>query len=456
MKLTNLFKKQTRKHLVSFSGGREPQSFLVASTEQKKQAQAVSVRGMLENARLIESVYNVSGAVKTVNLTVSGAAYPEDFFDFQNYWDAAKYVPRVARALMIKQSMIWQNGYDLEGTENAVKTVDNFLEEIEADTIIREGGFYALLFGNMYWHVDKDKQPDPLSPLHIGLKLSDDKTEIKNYVQSNTKNKTEILQPNQVLHLRFNAVPWEVFGVSTLINVLPTIKTLLYIEQKLPWLARRLAHPLLEIQLGDNKENTIGEDEFNRLKTLLENRPEGKDIYNDGSILKIDEVFKHVGNSRQLIEPILGYFERNLTAGLGVPEAALGYGQNTTMATAEYQERILMAEILDYQRQLKRFHEQQLFPLVTDEKVKLKWRPIREEDKYRLSEKICREIEHAILSPKAASKILGYSEDDSKDSFILGSLRKITEPQAVPFQSLGEEQQLRLKALRRLAGENDA
>jgi hypothetical protein len=85
------------------------------------------------------------------------------------------------------------------------------------------------------------------------------------------------------------------------------------------------------------------------------------------------------------------------------------------MATADYQERILEAEVRDYQRALKRMHEKLIFSLVkTAKPVKFLWRPLKTEDKEALSKMLQGEIEHAIVSPGWARKRLGYPDDASK------------------------------------------
>jgi len=68
---------------------------------------------------------------------------------------------------------------------------------------------------------------------------------------------------------------------------------------------------------------------------------------------------------------VVKHFRDNLVAGLGVPEVALGFGGTTTMATAEYQEWLLISELRGYQRQIKRFIEQKLFPLAEIEDVRV-------------------------------------------------------------------------------------
>ncbi len=433
--------------LIAF-GGEQNSSYLVASTEKKSASTAeTSVRGILEQAKLIEAL-----GVKIASYPAGDYVYPEDHAEYEDYYNAYRYVAKVNRAVQIKHAMIWQNGYDtlVENDESGgqKEALDAWLKKIQGDVVFRDGSVWAIVLGNMYWHIEKKANEydfPALNPLRVGVKLIN-KKEIKEYIFFDKNNNKTVYPADEILHLRFNAEPWEVFGRSSLMNVIPTIKAILYMEQKLPWLARRYSRPLLYFQIGGENVQ-VGEQEFKRLKTEIENRPEDKDIFNDGSITKIEEVYKSMIGSKSNIETVLAHFEKNLVAGLGVPEVALGIGGTSTMATAEYQERLLEAEIHDYQRCLKRFHENQLFKLI-DIPGKVTWRPLKEEDKFRLSEKLCREIVHGIISPEYASAQLGYPEEALTNRLINGSLRSIDQP--APLAEPSEEEKLRLAALRKI------
>lgn len=423
-KVAELSKPRTRKCLLSF-GASESQSYLVASTEMKNAAATTSIRGILQGAKLIsESVQtlNLSQMAKVNYLPASGVTVPEDFYDYADYQDAFDLVPYVNRAVMVKHAMIWQNGYDIDlGGKNQISDKAKATLAIIDEEYLRDGSLYAKIFGNMYWHKNGDVW-DPLNPMLMGVKLSQDKKTLEQYVYTEAVGKKVEFKPEEIWHLKFNCRPWDRFGVSCLRNILPCLKAILYMEKKLPWLARRLAHPLLQIDLGD-ADHDISEEDFKKVKGQLETRPDGSDIYNDGTILKIEEVYKNIGNSRQMIEPVLKHFENELIGGLGVPEIALGVGGTTTMATAEYQERLLEAEVRDDQRRLKRFYQANVFKAAgVPEMARLVWRPLKAEDVYRLSEKLCREIEHGIISPASASKKLGYLPDDLKGAVMNTSL----------------------------------
>ena len=406
--------------------GKAPNGYLVASTEQPAQAQS-SIRGRLIRAHLIsEAAVNPKKAQKLTVQQISGVSYPDDYNDFADYMDAYYYVPFVARAIDIKQNLIWQSGYDLEGDEGEVRRAEEFLATIEADTVIREGSLYAMIFGNMYWHVRRegdDVSLKPLNPMKMGIKVEKKTGELESYVYQPEFGKRVDYKPEEIIHLRFNAEPWSVFGVSILRRCLPTIKALLYMEEKLPLIARRRADPILEIQIG-SPENPVDEATFNRVKNSILNRKPGEDIFHDGVIAKIDEIYRSggPGGRRQTVEGILEHFRDNLVAGLGVPEVALAFGEATLRGTALVQRELLEMEIRAYQRAIKRMHENRLFKVAGIKNVKLIWRPLRPEELYELSKRLCDEIEHGIVSPDFARQRLGYPEEAGEGAVLRQNL----------------------------------
>jgi len=426
-----------------------PRVVFVGSSDQPQQNYG-SIRKSLLECKLIEASVNPATAAR-VSTTVSGATYPEDFGDFQDYLDAFNYIPFVHRAVVVKHSLIWQMGYSLESEDDAAKKkVDDLLAQLKADTVIRNGSLWSLVFGNMYWQKTREggvQRLRALNPARVGVKL-DGKDEIAQYVYERKYGKRETFKPEEIVHLKVDDAPFELFGTSTLRAVLPTVKSMLFMEEKLPLIARRRADPLLAIQIGD-KENPIDETGFKKKKAEILNRQPGEDLFHDG-ILTIQEVYQSASvGGRQTIEPLLKHFRENEVAGLGVPDVALGFGGTSTMATAEYQERLLEAEVKDYQRCLKRMHEAEVFPLAGVEGVKLVWRPLKEADKNELSKKFMGEIEHGVASPEWVSKSLGYP-DDSRVGTVMNS-------NFVPVGSVAQKkltEELRRKVLKRLAGED--
>lgn len=420
---------------------------------------------LVQQHRLSESL-NTATAVSIPMIPTAGVLYPEDMKDYPNYYTIATCIPYVARALDIKQNMIWQSGYDLESqNETTLKIVAQYLDSIEAEQTIREGSFDALIYGNMYWRVDPSKKKyTPLNPERMGIRIDekaangDPYSAIVGYVYTPKYGEKIELKKEEVLHLAYNRQPWGVFGISPLKRVLPVVQVILDMEKMMPTIVKRRADPLLHAEISDSEGDPLPDSEWKKIKNEIVNRPTGEDIFSNGrDMIRLNEVIKSGGaGSRQTVEPLLEHFIDNLVAGLGVPEVALGFGGTSTMATAEYQERLLEAEIRYYQRILKRFHEHSIFPLVIyDPTLKLSWKPLSPEDKAELSTQLQGEIKMGIITPEYAAHRLGYEKDAREGTLMTDiSLKPFGTEASLPSVS-SEEKAERLKLLKSLNAANE-
>lgn len=393
--------------------GRPEGGILIASSMFNAKGETETVRGLLEKKGLIEKTRTIDGTTQFL-ISASmplGAEVPTDYYDFPNYLDTYYYMPQVGTATDLKQSLIWQMGYTLEGSDADVKRVENYLKEIDADTTLRDDSFWALLFGNAYWRI-VDGKPVALDPMRMGVKI-DASGAITTYIYAPPRGQAQNIAPEEILHLKYNAKPWEPFGTSPFRKVYPTAKIIMDMESDLPTIVKRRSDPPIAVQIGEHSgANRVSDEDYTRLEAMLKQRKAGEDITHDG-VFQFEEVYKSGGaGTHQTVEPLIDHFMMNLVAGLSVPEIALGQGGTTTMATAEYQERILDAEVRAYQRVLKRFHEKYIFPMagVAPSSVKLNWNPTSPEDKAEVSKQLMDEIEHGVISPEYARQRLGYED----------------------------------------------
>ena len=291
-----------------------------------------------------------------------------------------------------------------------MKKTNDFLQNVEAEITIKTGTLQALIYGSAYW-LWKDNKLKPLDARKMGRKYDKaDKDKIVNFVY---KDKAEVnYKPEEILYLDFNQRSAESkFGISSLRRVLPIVKSMLYMEEKMPNIARRRGDPLLEITIDDPNP-----EEARKKADMIIHRQPGEDVYH-GTGIEIKEVYTSGGiAARQTLSEILAYYRDQLVCGLGVPDVGLGFGESTTKATALFQEDILEAEVLSCQRDLKRFHEQRLFPKAGVQDVKLTFKPLKIEDMVQLSTKLQGEIEHGIVSPGFAATKQGYPAEAREDS----------------------------------------
>jgi hypothetical protein len=181
--------------------GKTSGAYLVSSSDQPAQSSETRIRGRLQNAKLVEANVNPATAVKVSIGSVTGVKYPDDFNDFQDYLDAYYYVPYAARAVDIKQFMIWQMGYDLESNDKgSISSIEDFLTQIQADVVVRDGSLYAVLFGTMYWQIQKGANVSlrALNPMKMGKKV-DASQKVSEYVYEPEFGKIERFKPEEIL-----------------------------------------------------------------------------------------------------------------------------------------------------------------------------------------------------------------------------------------------------------------
>lgn len=403
----------------------EPSPALIArsvSLEDFEPVKYGSIRSQLQESLLIGG----KELPKIGTGTGLDAEYPDDYGDYVDYYDAYFYIPFVAQAITIRHLLIWQNGFDTESeNEKAKEAADQFMAEINADVILQQGTLHGLITGNCYWFGEKEGDSWRFEVLD-SRKVLYRKDGNGFYLIHERKSPEPLpeLTPQEtrgILHLPFNRIIG-LYGIGCLRRVLPTVKALLYMERYMPKIVRKRGDPLLAIKI-----DAANPDEFKRIKQQIISRKETEDIFHDGTV-EIEEVYK--STPRFGVMEVVKHFRDNLVAGLGVPEVALGFGGTTTMATAEYQERLLVSELRGYQRQIKRFIEQKLFPLAGIEGVKINWRPIKPDDVFELSKRYCEEIEHGIISPKYARQLLGYPEEAGEGTVIPSNM--------LPYEKLKE------------------
>jgi len=422
-----IFKIERRRPLVAMEPQAESTILIASTSGQNVTAESSplnkSVRGVLG---LSEMVIDGNQTFTISTMPVAGVKYPEDYKNYKDYYDAYSVVPLVARAVDIKNFYVWQAGYDLEGDETQIEAASKALASIDADAILRYGSLWAAVFGNFYWHIEK-RAPltlKPLNPLGVGAKY-DAKDEITTYIYKPAWNKKKEEYPaKEVLHLRFGSKPWDPFGYGTLARVLLTIKNVLYIEKYLPEIARQRGDPWLDFTIKDPVSGEpYTEEEHNKIKALITSRKPGENLIHDGSIT-VAEIYQAAGvGGRQTLDGILQHYVSQLVGGLGVPEIYLGFGSTTLKGTAEHQEAGFESEVRSIQRALKRFQEQQLWPLLgIGEDVKIMWRPLKPEDKNELSTQLMAEIEHAVVTPDYVRQRLGYPELGEGDDEMGGDL----------------------------------
>jgi len=370
-----------------------------------------SVRKILEATKIIWQ------QPSTIYKTAQGHYVPEDYANYLDYFDLYGFIGPVGRALDIKNTMIWQNGFTTQSESEADKQkADEFMQLIDADVLLSDLSLTTLICGNAYTWINREPKLElrTLDPLSISCDI-DEKTGLASqWYQSRGVGVTELpIKIDDLLHLRFRKIRNNVYGQGNLKRVLAVGKSMLYMKQKVPEIVRKRSDHPLHIKIGDS-DHRVPDEVFNKLVTSMKQRGAGEDFFEDGWVT-IDEVYKSLSEGRMAgIVELIKMFERDMISGLGVPEEALGYGQSTTQATAEYQKEQLNQEIVSYQRTIKRFIEQKIFPLgEISPEVRIQFNPLTPEDMLKASQRYQGEVKTGIIGPAFARKKLGYPEEEA-------------------------------------------
>jgi len=340
---------------------------------------------------------------------------PVDYASYQDYFDLYDFFGPIGQALDIKNNMIWQNGFDIEAKSDSDKTkLNQLMQDLEIDVTFDSASLGTLQCGNHYFELIEETdghELKTLDPMTMSVDIDTKTNKVTKYWQTVLNQQPIDFTPNQIVHLTFRKPRASIFGVGNLRRNLASAKALLYMRQKVPEIVRKRADNPLNVKVGDPDHRVSDEVWTKTLKDLKSHQP-GEDYINDGWVT-FDEVYKNLAVSRGSIIELFQIFERDLIAGVGVPEEALGFAQSTTQATALYQQSQLDQEIRKYQRNVKRLLESRIFPLAKVEKARVNWRPLRSEDENAKANRMVALVKAGIVGPQFARKQLGYPEGEA-------------------------------------------
>jgi hypothetical protein len=342
---------------------------------------------------------------------------PHDFASYQDYFDLYELFGPIGQALDIKNNMIWQNGFDVEAkTDSDKEKLNQLMANLEIDVTFDSASLTALQCGNAYFSlITEGDLPElrPLDPLTISADVDKETGKVTKYYQMLVNQQPIPFEPEQIVHLAFRKPRGVIFGVGNLRRNLASAKALLYMRQKVPEIVRKRADNPLNVKVGD-PDHRVSDEVWTKTLADLKGHQPGEDYINDGWVT-FDEVYKNLAVGRGSIMELFQIFERDLIAGLGVPEEALGFAQSTTQATALYQKAQLEQEIRKYQRTIKRLLESRIFPLAEIEDARIIWRPLSPEDENLKATRMDMLVKSGIIGPKFARKQLGYPEEEAAE-----------------------------------------
>lgn len=201
-----------------------------------------------------------------------------------------------------------------------------------------------------------------------------------------SKSKEVIIPPEKIVHFQFFSRPDSPWGISLIAPSYETIVRKNSVDEATATAVIRHGHPKYVITIlgvKDSMQKRIPDDEYQKIRRNLTNLDAKKEILIPDTI-KIDNIdIKGV----QHVEEYFNYFTQLLTAGLMVPEEAVGLGRNITEATSKT--KIVMFErfIASIQRYVESKIENEIIPEILENygidrntRVYIRFRGITEKD----------------------------------------------------------------------------
>jgi len=404
-------------------------------------------------SRLIEQTVNTGSLQKIGTLRPrmvtkargQDVLFPPDHQNYQDYWDAYLYVDFVHRAIAAKNAAMWQEGFETVPMEKGGKfdvekqRADDLMRALEADVVLPEGSLYAMVLGNMWWEPAygfKTTEEDvvgnsfaalnPLDPARMAAIVDDQdrrRGTVTEWVQLDQDGK-EIArwQGDELIHLRFNRYIGSPFGVGDILAILLTLKSLLYMEQKLPEIVRKRADPTLWYLLAQMVNGglvDLSDESFRTHVDAIKLLEPTENLFTGSKVQKVEELYKSAGiAARQGVEVFLDHFKRKLQAGTAAPDVLLGEGRTTTEATAKEQTELFYQDIRWKQRLgMKRLIEREIFtrerpPILH---VKIEPNPLTPDDVFQTSQRLINELRAGLIGPTFARRQLGYDEAEAAE-----------------------------------------
>jgi len=297
--------------------------------------------------------------------------------------------------------------------ERAKEIIDNFMIDVNFDTLLRAWIKEALIKGNSFIEIGgNEKQVNGLKVLNANFMFvkRDNKGVVEGYTQfipKTNENLIEIEEPfevRQIAHLTINRVADSAYGVGAIFPALNTINNILSSERDMHTISKRKANSPYHVKIGNLLTNppiiptqTQVDNFGNKLKFLNERHEwvTGPDIE-----IKVLE-FGKLGDK---FDFILRHDKEQLFATFQVPEVLLGAG-NIPEGLAKVQMDGFERRVQSIQMEAEKVIETQIFSRVLqsngiDAHVEFEWgRPSSTEKNERIS-KIGELMKSPFLSPE--------------------------------------------------------
>jgi len=285
--------------------------------------------------------------------------------------------------------------------ENAAEKCNEFASVVGLQNILQNDIKTHLIFGNAYNLIaegenDFGLELQVLHPRDVKIK-TDKYGRIESYlydIYGVFGDKAIQIEPENMLHFRFNQIANNVYGLSMLHSAYNTINLKKKIELTTAVLAHRDAHRLLHAQVditGLEAKNpktgkTYAEEKIDAVNALLKNRVKEQDdgTYKISNNIVTDHTVKlndlSASHDFSGVAKILEHLQKQTVKALKVPEVFLGIPEGSNRATSYNQLRAFILFIRSIQNHFAEELKRKLIPQLTDKKVDVVFKiPLKED-----------------------------------------------------------------------------
>lgn len=317
------------------------------------------------------------------------------------------------------------NGFDLEGEKSDVKVVEEFHERVRFEAWIKRVATNLAIHGTTFNEIIPNKEGTIISSLYMidaksmdfGKKEGRNKTEVfdldnygrpKFYVQhpydwDGTMNQGREFKYNDILCLRLRTITDELWGVGVLEPIYRTTMRKMNIEEALAEAIYKVGFPVPIMYVGD-KEHEPSANEVNQVDAQMKNFNYRKNVtlaYHN----KLD-VGVMAGTFGYANVASLNYYLEEQIAGIGIPKSVImGSGEGANRATLEQLTEIGARNIESIHRSIEEGLNGMVYKQMLDKGqisglVKIKFRPLKVEEKFTKMDTLIGLMQAGLLTPE--------------------------------------------------------
>jgi len=270
-----------------------------------------------------------------------------------------------------------QSGYELEGSEAAVKKIEEWIDLVNYDLMMMDAMRQMQIYGNAWLEVSDINSPKflPVDQMYVVVNSGDENDgQIKGYSQIIREGEEGIpFDPKDMVHFIWNeesGLGSGFYGVSDLKAGATVLQRLLNFQEDIGEVMHNHAQPILHWVLG-SEDSPATKPQIDAFKDNLGDREVGGDLITSWGVEG-----KAITADLRMVQPdgMLKHLENQLISALGVPATFIRGGESSNKATAEVELQTFDRRVKSIRRVVSSYTEDYIFPLITGgDKVKIIW-----------------------------------------------------------------------------------